>query len=34
MAAGSTWRFQAFFRDPGVGAGVNSSDAVRVLLQD
>ena len=27
---GSTWYFQLFYRDPGVGTGLNYSDAVTV----
>jgi hypothetical protein len=32
ITAGSTWRFQAFLRDPGFGTGVNTSDGIEIML--
>jgi len=32
ITAGTTWNFQFFYRDPGVGAGANYSDGLSVLF--
>lgn len=31
-SSGTTWRFQAFLRDPGFVTGVNTSDAIEIVL--
>lgn len=33
ILSGSTWHFQAFFRDPGFGAGFDTSDGLRLVFQ-
>lgn len=32
LTPGTTWYFQAYFRDPGVGTGANTSDGLSLLL--
>jgi len=33
ITAGSTWRFQAFLRVPGLGTGIDTSDGIELMLR-